>query len=130
MQSAYGVQAGGHTMNMTYDSHGTTTDLVAGCNSADCHDGELTSFNIDGKQDSVEALMGTLRAGLVSAGYLDDASDLPNATSGTPLVLTAAQAGALYNYLFFEADRSLGVHNTKYTFDALIASIEAITPSR
>jgi hypothetical protein len=129
MQDAYGVQAGGHTMNMTYDSHGTITDRVVGCNTADCHNGELTSFNYDESQDSVEVLLESLREELVAASILDGTTGLPNASSGTPLVLTADHAGALYNFLFFEDDRSLGVHNTKYAYDALIASINAVAPT-
>jgi hypothetical protein len=122
MAAAYGTQAGGHTMSLTYDSHGTETDLVAGCNNDDCHSG-LANFNIDGLQDSVETYLSNLRTALVEASLLDDASDLPNASTAHPLVMSADQAGALYNYLLLEADRSGGVHNSKYVLDALKASI-------
>jgi hypothetical protein len=128
MQGAYGRQAGGHTMNMTYDNHGTITDRVNGCNLEGCHSG-LTNFNYEESQDSVEVLLEVLREELVAASILNGSTGLPNASSGTPLVLTADQAGALYNFLFFEDDRSLGVHNTKYAYDALAASIEAVAPT-
>ena len=128
MQSAYGVQAGGHTMNLTYDNHGTETDLVAGCNITGCHSG-LTNFNYEDSQDSVEVLLEALREELVAGSILNGSTGLPNASSSDTLVLSADQAGALYNFLFFEDDRSLGVHNTKYAYDALNASIEAVAPT-
>jgi hypothetical protein len=125
MQAAYGVQAGGHTMGLIYDSHGTETDLVAGCNNDDCHSG-LTNFNLDGLQDTVETYITALRSALVADSLLDDASDLPNASTSHPLTMTATEAGALYNYLLLEADRSGGVHNSKYVIDALKASVSAL----
>lgn len=125
MAAPYGTQAGGHTMHMTYDNHGTTTDLVAGCNNSSCHSG-LANFDYQGLQDTVAAYTATLRSALVSASLLDDASDLPKASSSNPLTMTESQAGALYNYLLLEADRSSGVHNSKYVIDALKASIGAL----
>jgi hypothetical protein len=125
MAPAYGVQAGGHSMNMTYDSHGTETDLVAGCNNNGCHS-SLASFDYKGLQDTVAIYTTALRAALVSGGLLDDASDLPNASSSHPLRMNGAQAGALYNYLLLEADRSGGVHNSQYVIDALKASVAAL----
>ena len=87
MQSAYGVQAGGHTFNMTYDSHGTITDLVAGCNSADCHAGALTDFDYEGSQDSVEVLLTALHDNLVTAGIL-------NGSTGTSQCLDRYPVGS------------------------------------
>ncbi len=122
MGTPYGDQSGGHTMTMAYSSHGSNVDNVSGCNSDACHSG-ITNFNVDGMQDTVETYIEDLRAALIQAAIIDSTTDLVRASSSSPLDLTEAQAGALYNYLLIEADRSLGVHNTNYVIDALQASL-------
>jgi len=123
MATAFGDLGGGHTMNVTYDDG---EELVAGCNTSGCHS-DLEEFNYNGVQDSVEVLIESLHTLLVEAGYVDSTTGLVRASSGSPLVLTADQAGALFNFYFFEEDRSMGVHNTNYAFDALNASIESLS---
>jgi hypothetical protein len=126
MATPYGTQAGGHTMNMTYVSHGSEEELLAGCNIEDCHNGALDDFDYLGYQDSVATYLEELYTDLVNVGYVNSSTGLINASSSNPLQLTEAQAGALYNYYLIEADRSGGVHNSKYVVDALKASIAAL----
>jgi hypothetical protein len=114
-----------------------------------CH-ATATSFDVNGGQSLVRASMNELRALLNTAGYLtrsaaapytaiqpadltDPASDFsldvtrPNgAADGGPTVLTADQAGALYNYLIIARGGALGVHNTKYTQQLIYDSIVAM----
>ena len=125
MATPFGTQSGGHTMNMAYTFHGSAVDNVAGCNNDACHSG-LTDFDYNGTQDSVETYLMALRSVLGTAGYLDTTTNLVRASSSNPLILNRDQAGALYNFLLVEPDRSLGVHNTKYVLDALKASIAAL----
>jgi hypothetical protein len=127
MAAPYGTQAGGHTMSMTYESHGATEELITGCNVDDCHAGDLDSFDYLSLQDTVAAYTEELYTDLVFAGYINDATGLINASTSHPLDLTEGQAGALYNYYLIEGDRSEGVHNSKYVIDALKASIAEIS---
>lgn len=121
--SPFSDLAGGHAWNMTYGSEGSEEELTTGCNIPECHNGDLPNFNYLGGQDSVEVLLGILRQGLIDDSLLTE-NDLVNAPSGSPLTIDVDVAGAIFNFLFFEADRSLGVHNTNYAIDALNASIE------
>jgi hypothetical protein len=126
MADAYGFQAGGHSMNLTYDYHGSERELVVGCNAGTaCHTG-LTTFNYDALQDSVEVLIGALQTVLIADSLLSESTGLLNVPTGGSLRLSDVQAGAAFNFLLFEGDRSLGVHNSKYTIDALNASISAL----
>ena len=89
--------------------------ITSGC--AECH-GE--DFDIDSKQAEVEAL-------IVELGELLEAKDLYH--DGHPVVgvYPAAEAQALWNYIFISVeDGSLGVHNPDYTRSLLEASIAAL----
>lgn len=126
MAQPFGDIAGGHSMNMTYFSEGEEHDFTTGCDRVGCHTG-LTDFNLDGLQDTVNVRLHTLRDILIADGFLSP--DTTVLQVNAPVTVNATQAGALYNYLLFAEDRSLGVHNTRYTLDALDASIAALTPS-
>jgi len=117
MATPYGAQAGGHSMNMTYVSHGTEEDLVTGCNAEDCHYGAVEDFSFAGAQAEVELLLEDLQAALLSRGLID-ADGLPVAGK-----YAEAQAGAIFNFLFVEGDRSLGIHNTEYAVALLQSSL-------
>jgi len=58
--------------------------------------------------------------GLLETAGLVDSEHHP--ISGVT-VSTADSAGALYNFLFVEEDRSIGVHNTAYAVGLLTSSI-------
>jgi hypothetical protein len=115
--------AGGHSTNLTYMGDEEEIDFVVGCNVAGCHDGDLVDFSYGGVQDSVNALLESLRELLLEDSLITE-ENLVNASSSNPLAVTMDVAGAIYNFRYFEADRSFGVHNPDYYFDALNASIE------
>ena len=120
-----GISAGGHTFNMTYEFHGSESDNINGC--VGCHQ-SVEDFDLNGVQTQVGELLGDLRQLLVDNGLLNEASGLWNASSDTPLVVTANQAGAMLNFKTVEEDRSLGLHNPDYVIALLTNSIEALTP--
>lgn len=128
--------AGGHTMNIHYTGpHGEDNWLVSGCTQSGCHssmsDVETyvsTSASLTGGMGVrafVEANLDTLDQLLISKGYIDS-TGLVVASSGSPLKIPAIKAGALYNYFFIEHDMSAGVHNSKYTIQLLLDSIEEL----
>lgn len=117
MADPFGNQAGGHTLNMTYEYHGYDTPLTTGCKQ--CH-GELDDFDYKGAQTEIDGLLAQLKPLLIDIGIMDDSED---AVEGT---FTADQAGALLNYFFVLEDKSHGVHNTKYARALLTNSIEAL----
>ncbi|MFX0195908.1 MAG: cytochrome c3 family protein [Candidatus Hodarchaeota archaeon] len=85
-----------------------------------CHS-DADGFDVGGLQTEVAALIAELGELLKAKGLLDE--------EGHPVVgdYPAAQASALWNYIFIEIeDGSLGVHNPGYTKDLLEASIAAL----
>jgi len=115
----YGVQAGGHTMNMTYAYHGHDVVNKAGC--LGCH---TNPDNLDTKIEDTKAvidgLLGTLRGDLISMGVLDSSDHV------VPGTMPSLSAGAVYNYLFVLEDRSGGSHNYAYAKKLLDNTIAAI----
>ncbi len=86
------------------------------CN--ECHD-NLTDFDFNGFQTKINGLMETLKGKLTDAGLLSSSGS--NLTGTFPV----DQAGALYNYLMIEDDRSEGVHNPDY-IEALLTNSIAV----
>jgi len=121
MATPFATQAGGHNMGMTYESHGSEVDLVTGCNVQDCHWGAVTDFDFDGARAEVNALFDQLHTALINGGILDPATDL-----AVPGKYSEAQAGALYNYLYVEGDRSEGIHNTQYAKGLIESSLSEL----
>ncbi len=83
-----------------------------------CHKG-ATNFDIDGVQTEVKAKMDELGKLLEAKGLLKN---------GSPVVGTypEAQAGALWNRISVEEDRSFGVHNPQYIKALLQTGIDAL----
>jgi cytochrome c551/c552 len=129
--------AGGHTMNIGYTNiSGQQAYLINGCTVEGCH--TSAGFNINyiggssflagglGTHDATEAYLDTLHTLLLDRGWIT-ASGSVNASGNNPLRITpASRAGALFNYLFVEHDRSKGSHNTRYTLELLISSIQEL----
>jgi hypothetical protein len=111
---------GGHTWNMAHDL-GTEEILNTGACEA-CHGaiGDFSEVQLNGSsvQDSVVTLLGDLKTRLIAANLLGSTNDLPVARA-----TSADSAGAVWNYLVIEADRSEGVHNAKYILGLLTSSI-------
>lgn len=98
-----------------YQQHHTFEPSIDACK--ECHDG-ITDFDFNGVQTTVTNLLEELKTELTTAGLL-------NATGGEVVgTYPVDQAGALYNYLMVEDDRSEGVHNTKYIEALLRNSID------
>jgi hypothetical protein len=129
--------AGGHTMNINYTNiSGQPAYLLNGCTASGCH--TAAGFSIDhigasssltggvGTHTAVESLMDSLHTLLLDRGWIT-ASGSINASSGNPLrIAPGVKAGALHNYFFIEHDLSKGAHNTRYTIELLLSSIEAL----
>ncbi len=131
MNPAKHSSIGGHSWNMHNEAR--SFENLNGCNIDGCHSSPLPTitsiddlatddFNwnglTEGIQTEIHGLLDSLNIHLLAAGLID--------VNGTPISTTVADAdsaGALYNYLYVEDDRSFGVHNTKYTVDILQSSI-------
>jgi hypothetical protein len=98
------------------DADGTILNTAA-C--VPCH-GATADFNRDNVQTETAQLADSLKTLLVARGWLNGSSNLPVA----PLTLTNDQAGALWNYMLIEEDRSGGVHNRNYIQGLLKSAIE------
>jgi hypothetical protein len=111
------------------------------CTSAGCHVG-ATSFDVIGGQSDMKGSLRELRTALNDLGWLtraeaapfdalsaaqlaDDnfAEDSPRAASG----LTAAQAGAVYNYLLIARGGAGGIHNPLYVRQLIFDSYSELT---
>ncbi|MDH3457108.1 MAG: hypothetical protein OER90_09725 [Gemmatimonadota bacterium] len=119
---------GGHSFNMEYDLFGEEVFNFGGCDNGACHDGAIEDlddgFNYQTVQDSVETMLVTLRGLLVAGGLLTDSTGLPVGTSSNRFYTSADSAGAVWNFLIVEEDRSHGVHNSKYIIGLLDSAIK------
>ncbi|NOY51261.1 MAG: hypothetical protein GXO88_11970 [Chlorobi bacterium] len=119
MATAYGTQAGGHTMNITYMYHGHEVINTAGCIS--CHtDASALNDKIEATQTEFDELLATLGDLLIAQGIMDENF---RAIPGT---MTATQAGVLMNFNMVREDGSHGVHNGNYVRAILNNSIAAM----
>jgi hypothetical protein len=105
----------GHSFNMKFIAEGDTALNTDACEQ--CHS-STDDFNLGGVQDTVHTLLEDLENLLFAAGLLD--------AERHPLEVTTSQdsAGAVWNYLIVEEDRSLGVHNKQYAIDLLNSAIQ------
>lgn len=118
MSTPYGNQSGGHNMGMSYDYHGAITRNVTSC--VKCHEG-AKNFDINGVQTTVDSLLEVLKEELIAKKIYDTTTAL--AIKGT---FPANVAGAYWNFIMIEEDRSVGIHNPKYAIALLKNSIEAV----
>ena len=122
MAEAFGTQAGGHTLWMTYDYHGSEVLNDAGCFAAGCHsDGEDMGDLVEEYQTEIQVLLAELKTKLDDAGITNAGSD--NSVSGK---YSGLVAGACLDYKALTEDGSFGVHNPKYTKKLLENLIDAL----
>ncbi|HKI87797.1 MAG TPA: hypothetical protein VKA38_02135, partial [Draconibacterium sp.] len=122
MAEAYGGQAGGHTLWMTYDYHGHEAMNSAGCYTAGCHsEGEDMMALVEDYQTEIKGLLAELKVKLDEAGITKPGSD--NSVSGT---YSGLVAGACLDYKALTEDGSDGVHNPKYVKKLLENLIDAL----
>ena len=117
--SAHATGATCTDCHMAEGSH-TFDPTLAGCNTADCHDGAITSVDANARQTAFKDKMETLAAKLTTAGLLVDGS--PN-----PGTYPTEQVGALWNYRWAYGDHSNGTHNFPY-LETLIDNSIAVFP--
>ncbi len=110
-----GYMIGGHSFNMVDEESGE--NLAGVCEG--CHDmDEVEGFDYDGRQSQVDSLLDTLGTLLYEYGIVDD-----EFVALTDTVADGDAAGALYNFVLVEEDRSHGIHNPQYITDLLETSI-------
>ena len=131
-QTHVGYKIGGHSWNMV-DEEDTTQTLVGVCANSSCHGSSVKKFDftadedydhdgtIEGYQTEFVGLLDSLAVLLEDKGVLSSG----HPTSGT--VADGNLAGAVYNYVFLEEDRSEGVHNFNYGRSLLEASIDYVS---
>lgn len=127
MATPYGDKAGGHTMALRYDSHGTEMVLQTGCISCHPETNTAPSYNFNKKindsRDAVNAMLAELKTELIRLGIYNSTTGLANA--GT---YAADIAGAFWNYKVAVGDGDdaggLYAHNPPYTKALLQNSID------
>ena len=115
-------EVGGHTFNVAVDGEDGNTYVCETCHI----DIEENDFDYNGLQSEIDDLLSQLETIFVARGIIDEPGDLWNASSGTPLVVSADEAGAMLNYDMIEQDRSHGVHNPFYTVALLTNTVESL----
>lgn len=118
MAEPFGAQAGGHTMKMGYQYHGSLVLNEAGC--VACHEGDDLATMTEAMQDEIDGYMADLRDVLLTRGVLDSSNYIVAET------MLMKEAGAVWNYLYVLEDRSGGAHNKKYARALLLNSIESL----
>ena len=108
---------GGHTLWMADEGDGI--DNIIGCKAASCHP-NATTFDIDGKQTEIEGKFQDLKVKLAAANMLDTNTMLLK----TGKYYKQIQLAIFWNFQMIYSDRSMGVHNYKYTRDMLQSGID------
>jgi hypothetical protein len=143
-------EVGGHSFNILGEVHEDELANVAGC--VNCHEGiqqvrgeeifdiaAKADYDNDGEIEPVQAeVQGLLEYFVNDRGTgvlqtMDDPFYGPDGTalsSSSTAMRSVEEMAALYNYKFVAIeDRSLGIHNTRYTIQILYDSLEALNPS-
>ena len=149
----YGQNAsiGGHSFGMGADVHGREKINLAACSS--CHedikmskdgyydymaggdydgDGtvEYAQVEVLGLLDRLNNDKGTGLLQKLSTPFYKADGSWNGVAKDSPVVRSAAEVGALYNYkLFGEEDRSMGMHNPTYVVQALMDTIASLDPT-
>ena len=129
--SKTGVQAGGHSMNVSYFASSTATTKTLntnGCTS--CHaDATVLTTLIKTSSTELNGLMSQLKTILGQKKWIDTVSVTGYnvniiATTAKPLKVKAVQAQVIFNYKFLAEDLSTGMHNPAYAKALLKNSID------
>jgi hypothetical protein len=147
---AMSPEVGGHSFKILGDVHEEEVANVSGC--AKCHKGvkqvkgeeifdipAKADYDNDGSVEPVQAEVAGLLEYFVNdrgTGVLQTMDppfygpDGSAVTTSSTKMRTVEEMAALYNYKFVAVeDRSLGIHNTKYTIQILYDALEALNPS-
>jgi hypothetical protein len=132
--------------NSSVPNHSFNPQLSV-CATSGCHAPAPTDFNVSGGEATVQGELTDLERALNNQGWLTRSSSGPYAPLTDPdggggnvgdgtwatdlpipgVTLTAAQAGALYNYILVARGGAYGVHNPLYVKELLYDSYEAVT---
>jgi hypothetical protein len=117
MGAPVGTLAGGHTFSMYNEAEGFALNSCS-----PCHTSADAEALIENSQSEISELLTQLQAKLVEKGLLkaDGSSIVTNKN------FTQVQIAALLNYITIVEDKSLGVHNVKYSKALLTNSYEAL----
>jgi hypothetical protein len=111
-------ESGGHTFRVISEDGDLNT---AGC--VQCHmDTDELEMKVATSQGEISVLLDSLGNTLKDLGLLDE--DLNYAV--VPQDFTSVQLGVLWNYQYIKEDKSLGLHNFKFSKTLLENSIEAL----
>jgi len=119
------------------------------CATSGCHTPAPTTFDVAGGESVVKGALTDLERAMNNLGWLTRASSAPYTPLTDPdggngnvgdgnwsedgpvpgITLTAAQAGAMYNYILLARGGAYGVHNPLYEEQILYDSYEAVTGS-
>lgn len=127
MATPFSDLAGGHSMNIMYESEGEESMNINGC--VICHTGKTAEEMMTktaASQAGIKTKLEELRTLLIDRGWLNETTDLWTATTSKPIKARAIEVKAMYNYKFVEEDGSYGVHNPSYAMALLQNSIEAL----
>ena len=102
-----------------HEGEHTWEPSLEGCNTAACHNGNITSVDQNNRQLNFATKLDQLKTKLTTAGLLD--------ADGHPVKGTypTEQVAALYNYEWIVDDRSMGIHNFPYLEALLDNSLAA-----
>ena len=126
MAAAVGALSGGHTMKVSYESHGEMTMNTAGC--VACHDDAATLTAMCKELETeFDSLLNELEAILI-ADNLIVADSATGETVVAKDTVSANQAGAVWNYVTVKEDGSRGMHNPVYVKALLKNTIEMLRP--
>lgn len=121
MAAGYGNEAGGHALSLTYSSHGTETELTAGCLTSGCHATLTDGFNEGHIQSQVQNQLDSIAVLLKKAGILTSSGSFKAGTWSGDL------AAAYLNWQMCTEDKSLGIHNPPYVTKVLQNTMERLT---
>ncbi len=116
---------GGHSFNMSHDGeHNTNACAVCHGDMEDEEDFDRSYLGGAGIQEQVISLTEDLFDRLVITGLIEYYAEDDAWGPAEDRVTTADSAGAVWNWLMVEEDRSHGVHNPRYTLDLLTSALE------
>jgi hypothetical protein len=116
MAEAYGAQAGGHTLQMAYELHGSEVENVAGCNAVGCHK-TVEDFDHWNVRPEIKGLLSDLAAELYRLGIKADAD--PTSVSAKSGSFPGDVAAGFVNFQLITEDKSGGLHNPPYVRNVL-----------
>jgi cytochrome c551/c552 len=114
---------GGHTWNMRgliRDLGGDTEEILNTGACLPCHD--VDDFDVGGTQTDIVGLAEELESLVEAAGLWEDGHPMAGVSTSVD------SAGAVWNLLMVEEDRSMGVHNPKYAEALLESAIQFLEP--